>query len=142
MKHLLFFVLIALLAACTTYKKCAEKYSTTYVDSVQVTVPISVVVPRDSVITRVKTDTTYLYKEVQQGRARVILERTPVITTVTAKCDTVTIVKHSTVFVPREVRVFRDNPDKVSGWYKKGFWWMLAVNAFIILLAYLLFRKQ
>lgn len=142
MKHVLFLAVIALASSCTTYRKCAEKYSTTYTDSVEITVPVTVLVPRDSVITRVKTDTTYIYKEVQQGRARVIIERTPVITTVQAKCDTVTITKEVPVMVPQEVRVFRDDPDKVAGWYREAFWWMLLVNLIIIALFYFLSRKS
>ncbi len=142
MRYLLFLALTVLITSCTTYKKCADKFSSTYTDSVRVVVPVAVVVPRDSVITRVKTDTTYIYKEVQQGRARVILERTPIVTTIQAKCDTVTITREVPVMVPQEVRVFRDDPGKVPGWYRGAFWWMLFVNLVIMGLFYFLHQKS
>ena len=97
---IIFFVLFA--TSCTTYKKCQQKYQNTFttIDSVRVTAPVIVTVPRDSVVTSFVTDTTYLYKEIQQGRAKVIVERTNTITTVQARCDTVTIIKTVRANVP------------------------------------------
>lgn len=116
--------------SCTTYKRCQQKFQTqlTVTDSVKVTVPVTVTVPRDSVVTTFKTDTTYLFKEIQQGRAKVIVERTNAITTVQAKCDTVVIVKYQPVKVPGQRVVWG-----VAPWYKTGFKWCL--NALIIAIA-------
>lgn len=143
MKQFLFsLICAALLGSCVTYKKCQEKFGTPQTDTVQVTVQVPVLVPRDSIITVTKTDTTYLYKEVQQGRARVIIERNPATTTVQAKCDTVTIIRDVPVKVPMKHYVFQDNPDKVSKFWKSAFWWMLAVNVLICLLFYITRKKE
>jgi hypothetical protein len=102
MKNLLFALLIMFtVSSCATYKRCSQKFQTaTVADSVKVLVPVTVTVPKDSVVTSFVTDTTYLYKEIQQGRARVIVERTNTITTVQAKCDSVLITKTIYVKVP------------------------------------------
>jgi hypothetical protein len=100
-------------SSCATYKRCTEKFATTHTDSVLVEVPY--LVPRDSIITSFVTDTTYLRIEERQGRATVIVERTPKITTVQAECDTVTIFKK--VLVGTTVNQWGVNP-----WYKKLAW--------------------
>lgn len=101
MKQIIIALLLSVsICSCATYKRCSQKFSNTVLDSVQVMVPVAVTVPRDSVVTSFVTDTTYLYKEVQQGRARVIVERTNTVTTVQARCDSITIVKLKYVKVP------------------------------------------
>lgn len=101
MKTLFLLILsVFLLTSCASYKRCQVKFATTLTDSVKVNVPVSVIVPRDSVVTSFKTDTTYLYKEIQQGRAKIIVERTHTITTVQARCDSVIITKTIRVKVP------------------------------------------
>lgn len=130
MKHLITLCTLCLifsLCCCTSFKRCQQKFGSTVTDSVKIPVPVSVLVPRDSVVTSFVTDTTYLYKEIQQGRAKVIIERTNTITTVEAKCDTVTVTKIVPVKVagPRVVW-------GVAPWYKKAFNYSLCANALLI----------
>ncbi len=101
------------LTQCATYKRCQEKFATTITDTVMVNVPLFV--PKDSIVTSFVTDTTYLYKEIKQGRARVIVERTPRETRVQAECDTITIYKK----VPVATTINRWGVDP---WYKKLAW--------------------
>lgn len=126
---------ISTLSSCVTYKRCQQKFGENAVtDSVKVTVPVSVLVPRDTVITSFVTDTTYLYKEVQQGRAKVIVERTHSITTVQAKCDTVTIIKKVPIKVPGPQVVWG-----VAPWHKTAF--RLTAAGLILALVYIFFNK-
>lgn len=127
-------LLIPFLSSCATFNRCKEKFANTVTDSVRVTVPVSVTVPRDSVVTSFVTDTTYLYKEIQQGRAKVIVERTHTITTVQAKCDSVTIIKKVPVKVPGATVYFG-----VAPWYKTAF--RFTLGALFLVLAVMLFRK-
>jgi len=134
---ILFLILVLAATSCVTYEKCARKFGNTVSDTIRVTIPVSVLVPRDSVITSFKTDTTYLYKEVQQGRAKVIFERTHTITTVQAQCDTITVTKLVPVKVPAKVIKWG-----VAPWYKTAF---LITASFLLmclgLLAILFFHK-
>jgi hypothetical protein len=117
MKRLLTLCLCAFaplcLTQCATYKRCTEKFATVTRDTVTLTVPV--LVPRDSVALRLVTDTTYYYKEVQQGRARLTVERTPQETRIKADCDTVTIYKKIPVGTTT-------NQWGVSPIYKKAAW--------------------
>jgi hypothetical protein len=133
MKNLLFslFVLFAV-CSCASYKRCQQKFASTITDSVKISVPVSVLVPRDSVITAFVTDTTYLYKEIQQGRAKVIVERTHSITTVQAQCDSVTITKPVYVKVPGPRVVWGVSP-KYKTQSKIG-WGLLALAISVIIL--------
>jgi hypothetical protein len=136
MKNLLFALLIVFtISSCATYKRCSQKFQTaTVADSVKVLVPVTVIVPKDSVVTQFVTDTTYLYKEIQQGRARVIVERTNNITTVQAKCDSVLITKTIYVKVPGPRVVWGVSPryktQSKIGWSLLG----LAISIIVILL--------
>lgn len=47
--------------------------------------------PKDSVILRVKTDTTTVYQTIRQGKAQIIYQRDHTNTIVQAKCDPDTI---------------------------------------------------
>lgn len=133
MKKIIIALLFALsVCSCASYKRCSQKFSTTILDSVQVTVPVTVAVPRDSVVTSFVTDTTYLYKEIQQGRAKVIVERTNTITTVQAKCDSIFIIKKVPVKVPGPRVVWGVKP-----WYKTAFQWTM--NALIFACGVIIF---
>jgi hypothetical protein len=117
--------------SCASYKRCQQKFANIVTDSVKVTVPVSILVPKDSVIATFVTDTTYLYKEVQQGRARVIVERTHSITTVQAKCDTMFITKYVPVKVPGARVVWGVSP-KYKTQSKIG-WGLLAIALSLII---------
>jgi hypothetical protein len=139
MKRIILVILVLAVASCTSFKRCQLKFANqlTTVDSIKVPVPVSVVVPRDSVITSFVTDTTYLYKEIQQGRARVIVERTHSITTVQARCDTVTITRIIRVSVPGPRVIWGVKP-----WYKTAFEVSIRLLIFAIAtIIFLNFRK-
>jgi hypothetical protein len=133
MKNIVFALLCTvLITSCATYRRCQDKFATQITDSVRVTVPVTVTVPRDSVVTSFVTDTTYLFKEIQQGRAKVIVERTNTVTTIQAECDTVTLTKSVPVKVPGPRVVWGVNP-----WYRTAFLvalGMLAVSLFFNLI--------
>ena len=133
-----------LLTSCATYNRCQSKFQNTSVsersrrpDSIKVIVPVPVLVPRDSVITTFVTDTTYLYKEIQQGRAKVIVERTNHITTVQARCDTVTITKLVKVNVPGQTISWG-----VAPWYKKAFTYMLYLFILAAGVVFVIFQNR
>ncbi|TKT89489.1 hypothetical protein [Dyadobacter frigoris] len=135
MKNLLFVLLFLFATSCVTYKNCERKFSKSVVaDSVKIMVPVSVLVPKDSVILSFKTDTTYLYKEIQQGRAKVIVERTHTITQIKAECDTVTIYKKVPYKVPGERVIWG-----VAPWHKDAFRGTLI--ALILSIVYIFFNK-
>lgn len=115
-------------SSCASYKRCRDKFATTVTDSVRVQVPVSVLVPRDSVVMSFVTDTTYFHKEIQQGRAKVIVERTNQITTVQAECDTVTIIKQVPVKVPVQTLW------GVAPWYKTAFQFTAGALAVLVLI--------
>jgi hypothetical protein len=133
MKNLIIVGLIMLCSGCATYNRCLQKFGSELSDSVTVAVPVAIIVPKDSVIMTFVTDTTYFYKEIQQGRAKVIVERTNTVTTVQARCDTVTIVKTKLVRLP--------GPDKfgVAPWYRTGF--IIACGALSIVITCLIILR-
>lgn len=54
---------------------------------------VTTTIPRDSVVTVVKTDTTHYIERVKQGRATVTIIREPTNTTVIANCDSLSKVQ-------------------------------------------------
>ncbi|KAB7728123.1 hypothetical protein F5984_20470 [Rudanella paleaurantiibacter] len=101
MKALLYLVIASFLGGCMTFEKARRRYSTTEIDTVYQT--ISTVVPRDSAVLRVVTDTTTVVREIRQGRARIIYERNPRTTTIKANCDSVFIEKKVPVVITKQV---------------------------------------
>lgn len=85
------------LSGCLTQsrilRKAEQLVDTTYVTKVE-----TVVIPRDSAVLRIRTDTTFVKVIERQGRASVTLIRTPTETTVRADCDS--IIKYVPVTVP------------------------------------------
>jgi hypothetical protein len=132
-------IFILTLNSCATFDRCSVKFANRLkvTDSVRVTVPVSVLVPRDSVVTSFVTDTTYLYKEIHQGRAKVIIERTNTITTVQARCDTVTVTKFIRVKVPGERVVWGVKP-----WYKTAFNVSMCLLFLIVGAAFIYFSNR
>lgn len=136
MRNTLLVALAAIiLSSCVTFERCKSKFGENAVtDSIKVMVPVSVLVPKDSVVTSFITDTTYFYKEIIQGRAKVIVERTNTITTVQAQCDTVTIIKKVPVKVPGPQVIWG-----VAPWHKTAFRW--TATALILAIVYMVFGK-
>lgn len=129
MKQLtLIFASIVCLQGCMSYEKAVRKYGHIVKDTIVTVVQIPIIVPHDSVVTTFKTDTTYYVKEVQQGRARLMVVRTPQITTVKADCDSTIIIKEHTVKVPTKSVYWG-----VNKWYKYGFWIMASLFAILTL---------
>lgn len=128
------------ISSCATYKRCSQKFSNVVqTDSVKVLVPVTVTVPKDSVVTSFVTDTTYLYKEIQQGRAKVIVERTNTITTVQAQCDSVIITKTIYVKVPGPRVVWGVSP----AYKTQSKWgWSLLAGAITVIIILLHNRKH
>lgn len=90
MRNLLIIAFIFLLTSCVTYQRCKDKFATTLTDSVTVTNTVSLTIPKDSIVTRWQNDTVTFVREIQQGRAKVIVEKTKYYTVVKADCDSAT----------------------------------------------------
>ncbi len=93
--------LVALLSSCTTFEKAFRKYANNKVDTTFVTV--SQTVPHDSAVLHLVTDTTTVYKEVRQGRARIIYQRDGRTTLVKANCDSVVVEKKVPQYITRQM---------------------------------------
>lgn len=122
MNRYLICVLLLSIWGCVTYRKCEQKFGTVHIDTTYVEKPVTVLVPKDSVVLSLKTDTTTVYKEIQQGRAKIIYSRTHEKTIVQADCDSVVVTK--TIRVPVE--------SKHITWGVNPFWKTIAY-AFITL---------
>jgi hypothetical protein len=97
MKYALIFLSMLCLSGCLTQSKILRK-AEKLVDTTYVTKVETVVIPRDSAVLRIRTDTTYVKVIERQGRASVTLIRTPTETTARADCDS--IIKYVPVTVP------------------------------------------
>jgi hypothetical protein len=90
MKNALIALLLTLAAtSCTTFQKAFRKYGHMANDTTLVEIPVTVTVPRDSVVMVLKTDTTHIIQEMRQGRATVKIIRDHTNTIVQADCDSV-----------------------------------------------------
>lgn len=96
-----FTLLLGNLSGCMTLKKAERKYATNVVDTTFTT--ITTVIPRDSAVTVVKTDTTYLKQIIRQGRATVTIIREPTNTTVIANCDSLSQSKRFPVQTVKQI---------------------------------------
>jgi hypothetical protein len=86
---LLIALLIGLLfttSCASLYSRAKARYGTTTIADTTYT-RITLTVPRDSVILKVRTDTTHLIERTRQGRATVTIIREPTYTTIRADCD-------------------------------------------------------
>lgn len=105
-------LLVLALSQCISYKRCAEKYNLTTVDTTYVTRADTVKVPADSAVFVTRTDTTYLTQIVRQGRAVVTMQRTPKTTYVKADCLPTYIVRE--IKVPVAIKPTFEKPQ--TGW--------------------------
>lgn len=90
-----------LLEGCTTFEKAQRKYSTNVVDTTFST--YKTVVPRDSAVLRLVTDTNTVIHEIREGRTRIIYQRNPKMTVIKAECDSVVIEKRVPVYIEKQV---------------------------------------
>lgn len=85
----LFALLFAPLSGCVNgYELARLRYAHQVADTTFQT--ITTTIPRDSVVTSFKTDTTHYFETVKQGRATLTIIREPTNTTVIANCDSLT----------------------------------------------------
>ncbi|GAB2571781.1 hypothetical protein [Spirosoma areae] len=90
-----------LLQGCMTFQKAQRKFATNVADTTFTT--ITTVVPKDSAVLRIVTDTTTVVHEIRQGRAKIIYQRDPKMTIIKAECDSVVIEKRVPVYVTKQV---------------------------------------
>lgn len=107
---LLIIVLCLLLSSCTTYQRCKEKYGTSYSDTITVENSMTVSIPKDSIVTTVVNDTLTYIKEITEGRAKLIIQKTPQITYIKAECDSITKTVTKIERVPIQQAIFGVNP--------------------------------
>lgn len=124
MKKLTTLFLIVLLQSCMTYRKAQRKFADTKTDTIKVV--NTVTIPRDSIRTVIKNDTQTFYREIQQGRARVIIEKTPTYTYIKADCDSAS--KTVQTVIPQTVNTWG-----ISPWYEKAFWACIGIIALLII---------
>jgi hypothetical protein len=120
--------MIFLLSSCMTYEKAVKKYGHMAKDSLHITVRDTVTIPKDSVIVHLNNDTITTYKEIQQGRAKVIVERTHTQTTIKATCEADTIYLQKIVTLPPVVKF------GIAPWFKTAFWIVLAILGMIAMI--------
>lgn len=120
--------LLFFMSSCMTYQKAVKKFGHMAKDTTHLIVSDTVVVPKDSAVFTYRNDTATFYKEVHQGRARVIVEHTHTTTQVKAVCDPDTIYKQTTVILPPRVTF------GVANWYQPAFWIVLAILGMIAMI--------
>ncbi|GAB2586476.1 hypothetical protein GCM10027190_39470 [Spirosoma areae] len=98
-----------------TYNKALRKFGYLATDSATVLIQDTVTILKDSVVLSLKTDTTTIHRVIEQGRARVIYDRTREITRVQAECKADTIIRTLQAKCP-PVASFG-----IAPWYKPAF---------------------
>lgn len=119
---------------CMSYSKAVRKFGHLAKDSAVVTIQDTVRIPKDSVILSLKTDTTTIHRIIEQGRARIIYDRTNTITTVKAECKADTIIRTLQAKCP-PVASFG-----IAPWYRWAFY-IAAGLLLVAILAYVLSYK-
>lgn len=97
----LYLLLFVGLEGCNKFEIAKRKYTTNVVDTTYQT--ITTVVPKDSAVLVTRTDTTRVVLTERQGRATIIYQRDPKVTTIRAVCDTVVVEKRVPVYVKKQV---------------------------------------
>lgn len=111
----LFIALVLALSSCMTYEKAVRKFGHLATDSTRITVRDTVIVPYDSVVFQLKTDTTTVHRIVEQGRAKIFYDRTHTITKVKAECKPDTIIREIVAKGPPQASF------GIAPWYKTAF---------------------
>lgn len=89
------------LTGCMSFRKAERRYATSVIDTTYTVV--KKVVPKDSVILRLVTDTSTVIREIRQGRATIIYRRNPRQTSVQANCDSIVVEKKVPVYITKQV---------------------------------------
>ena len=108
-------------SGCYTYQKAIRKFGHVAKDSVTITVMDTVTIPKDSIVTSFRTDTTIFHKVIETLRSKLTINRTPKLTTIQAECKPDTIIRKVRANCP-PVATFG-----VAPWYKWGFWIMVGL---------------
>lgn len=125
MKHLLApFVAILLLSSCSSYNKLVRKYGRNVTDTLRVVVSDTVRIEKDSLVLGYRNDTVAFRQVMQQGRARVIVEKTPIYTTIQAECRDTTIIHETIKEIPVTKRVFGVDPKLLEAANNRADSWM------------------
>ena len=124
-------VLIYCMSDCMTYRKAKAKYATVKVDTI--TVRNTITIPKDSIRYVMHNDTTTYIREVRQGRAKLVIEKTHDITYIKADCDSMT--KTVQTLVPQQQVTWG-----IAPWYKEAL--AFALGIVIVLLIILLAKKH
>jgi hypothetical protein len=117
-----------------TFDRARRRYATIHADTVTVTKQVTLMIPKDSAVLRIITDTTHVVSEARQGRATVRIVREPRYTTVYAQCDSAAIVRNVEAKFAQQ-----QNHWGVSRWYKRAFW--VATGSAIALTITLFFQR-
>lgn len=129
---LIFALLIAfVLCSCMNYKKAKAKYADVKKDSIIITKIVTI--PHDSIRTEIIHDTTTYIKEFHQGRARLIIEKTPTITYIKADCDSVSKVVQ--IKAPQEIITWG-----IAPWYRDAF--LVLLGLVLALVLYIFIKKK
>lgn len=121
---LLIFFVFHLCSGCVTYQKCKDKYMSSYMDTIKVSIPVSIEIPKDSVFYSFKDSITNPVEK-KQGRARVLISRDSHGTTkVSAICDPVVIERKVRANCP-PVAVFKEDRPL---WKRLNFWLYVVVG--------------
>lgn len=128
--------LLFMMSSCMTYERAVKKYGHMAKDSIHVTVRDTVTIPKDSVIVHLNNDTITTYKEIQQGRTKVIVERTHTQTTIKATCEADTIYLQKIVTLPPVVKF------GIAPWFKNAFYITLGLLLMIALIVYFFVKSR
>ncbi|GAB3734989.1 hypothetical protein [Spirosoma lituiforme] len=86
-------LLAYLMSGCMTYSKALRKFGHLAKDSTTVLIQDTVTIPKDSIVTQFKTDTTIFHKVIETLRSKLTIDRTPRSTRITAECKPDTIIR-------------------------------------------------
>lgn len=141
--RLILVALLLTLTACNSFRRAKQKFLSTQVDTTYQT--IRQVIPRDSLITMFRTDTSTIRQVIQQGRVQVIYERNPRTTIIRATSDSVIIEKRIPVTVEKQIwgvdPKYRDQFERVAN--GRNTWRWIAIVAGVVLIgliALIIFR--
>lgn len=119
MKHIVYILAVILATSCVSYDRCVEKYGRIPADTIQV--PHEVIVPRDSIVTRIiidsipfilPGDTVFVRDTESRAQIRYWRDRYNNALNVQADCDSIVI--RDTIPVPHPVILEPPPPGKLQ----------------------------
>lgn len=122
--------------ACMTYQKALRKFGHLATDSTTLVLHDTLRIPADSVVLRLRTDTTTVHRIIEQGRARIIYDRTRTQTIIRSECRPDTIVRTLTVKAPPTASF------GIAPWYRTAFYLCLVLLIAATIAYLLLYQYQ